>query len=367
MTTQTKSKNILSLIFGAFIVFAVLEIVVAHSFQMLTMLGILGGFVLLTYPLGRWARSFKKLMESLPADYKYVTKDLAAIDIGNFRFIYQVYEKGNGANPFSKSFISMAVGIPFPKGKEEVVLDALSHLLEELQSEGSLTEYNPIHFVDNNPEDTNKIQTTWLGRYFRLEYPLKSMTSSRLSSLQERILAIVDKFQLQDVSWCIMKGRNYGTNYYYFQGNLLQNTVLLKDSFDRKRSDYRQCAEMCITEFENLFDTGKYLNLYQLASRDLGKEELHLSDVVKLTKQLFKGTRKSVAKISDSDESVAVVITIPKQRAASTYYLKRSGDRWWIHAQGRLENIDPISADNESSACDLFLRILSKYPSLRSE
>ena len=120
-------------------------------------------------------------------------------------------------------------------------------------------------------------------------------------------------------------------------------------------------------EFEHLFDTDKYRELYQSASRDLGREELNTDGVIKLTKQLFKGTRKSVAKISNSDNSIAVMITIPKQRAASTYYLTRSADRWWIHSQGRLENIDPISVDDESSACDLFLRIISKYTSLENK
>lgn len=291
MTAQQKNKIILYIVFGSYIAFAVLEIVVAHTFRMLSILGVLGVIVVLSYPLGKWARDFRKLMESLPADHKYLTQHVAAIDINNIR-------------------------------------------------------------------------TTWLGRYFLLEYPQKAMTSSRLISLQERILDLFNKYHLQDYSWCIMKGRNFGTEYSYYQGNLLQSTVLVKDSFDRTRSDYKQSAQLCITEFESLFDVGRYHDLYLSASKNLGKEDLNKADVIKRTKQMFRGTRKSAAKISDSDNTIAVTITIPKQMAASTYSLTYTGDMWWIHAQGRLENIDPISVDDESAACDLFLRILSRYTAL---
>lgn len=291
MTAQQKNKIILYIVFGSYIAFAVLEIVVAHTFRMLSILGVLGVIVVLSYPLGKWARDFRKLMESLPADHKYLTQHVAAIDINNIR-------------------------------------------------------------------------TTWLGRYFLLEYPQKAMTSSRLISLQERILDLFNKYHLQDYSWCIMKGRNFGTEYSYYQGNLLQSTVLVKDSFDRTRSDYKQSAQLCITEFESLFDVGRYHELYLSASKNLGKEDLNKADVIKLTKQMFRGTRKSAAKISDSDNTIAVTITIPKQMAASTYSLTYTGDMWWIHAQGRLGNIDPISVDDESAACDLFLRILSRYTAL---
>ena len=160
-----------------------LDIVVAHSFRMLSILGVLGVIVVLSYPLGKWARDFRKLMESLPADHKYLTQHVAAIDINNIRFVYNVYEKGNGSNPFSKSYISMAVGIPFPTGKDDLVIEDLEQLLEDLQKEGALTSFNPIQIVEN---EENNIRTTWLGRYFLLEYPQKAMTSSRLISLHYR-------------------------------------------------------------------------------------------------------------------------------------------------------------------------------------
>lgn len=134
MTAQQKNKIILYIVFGSYIAFAVLEIVVAHTFRMLSILGVLGVIVVLSYPLGKWARDFRKLMESLPADHKYLTQHVAAIDINNIR-------------------------------------------------------------------------TTWLGRYFLLEYPQKAMTSSRLISLQERILDLFNKYHLQDYSWCIISVR----------------------------------------------------------------------------------------------------------------------------------------------------------------
>ena len=364
MTAQQKKKIIQYIILGSYIAFAVLEIVVAHTFRLLSIFGVLGIIIALSYPLGKWARDFRKLMEGLPADHKYITQHIAAIDIQNIRFVYNVYEKGNGSNPFSKSYISMAVGIPFPKGKDDLVIEDLVQLLEDLHKEGDLTGFNPIQIVEDEEEDKNKIQTTWLGRYFRLEYPLKAMTSTRLISLQERIIDVLNKYNVQDYSWCIMKGQNNGTGYSYYRGNLLQSTVLVKDGFDRTRSDYKTSAQLYITQFEHLFDIERYHELYLSASINLGKEDLNKAVVIKLTKQMFKGTRKSAARISDSDNCIAVTITIPKQMAASTYLLTYTGDLWWIHAQGRLENIDPISLDDESAACDLFLRIISKYTAL---
>ena len=91
MTTQKKNNIILFTIFGSYIAFAVLEIIVVHSFRMLVILGFLGGLILLSYPLGRWARDFRKLVESLPADHKYLTQHMAAIDIGNIRFIISLF------------------------------------------------------------------------------------------------------------------------------------------------------------------------------------------------------------------------------------------------------------------------------------
>ena len=77
----------------------------------------------------------------------------------------------------------MAVGIPFPTGKDDLVIEDLEQLLEDLQKEGALTSFNPIQIVEN---EENNIRTTWLGRYFLLEYPQKAMTSSRLISLHYR-------------------------------------------------------------------------------------------------------------------------------------------------------------------------------------
>jgi len=79
-----------------------------YLFCFLTILIIIG------YALSKWSRDFKKLMEALPSDNKLITPHIAAIDIGNYRFIYRVYEKGNILNPANKTYLSMEVGIPFP-------------------------------------------------------------------------------------------------------------------------------------------------------------------------------------------------------------------------------------------------------------
>ena len=75
-----------------------------YLFCFLTILIIIG------YALSKWSRDFKKLMEALPSDNKLITPHIAAVDIGNYRFIYRIYEKGNINNPLNKTYITMEVG-----------------------------------------------------------------------------------------------------------------------------------------------------------------------------------------------------------------------------------------------------------------
>lgn len=353
---MSKNHSILFLIFGSYMAIAVLEIVFVHTFRMLSMLGVMLALAgVIGILLSKWARDFKKIVDNLPADYKLVTQNIAAVDIGNFRFIYRVYEKGSGMSPVSKSYISVDVGIPFPE--EEVDKDEytaresiqweLQNLIDSLQNDGVLTDYNPIVH-----------ESSWCGQPYRLEFPLKSMTPSGMAGIQERIVGIIDKYRLQDVSWCFIRGSKYGTEYRYHKGNLLQSTVLVKENFDRSHSDYKAIASLQIDEFEHQFSVKRYLDLYEMASRNLGKDDMHLVDVKKLTKSLFKDKIKRIARITENDNVFSANVTIPKLKAASTYYLIHTTERWWVFAEGRLENINPISTDNESSACDLFLRIL---------
>ena len=113
-------------------------------------------------------------------------------------------------------------------------------------------------------------------------------------------------------------------------------------------------------EFDQKITVEGYFELYELASRNLGKGDLHLSDVKKLTKHLFKDKQNKITRIAENSDDLSVTVTIPKLKAASTYYLLHSDNRWWVFAEGRLENIYPISTDEESSACDLFLRVLNR-------
>ena len=339
---------------------AVLEIVGAHTFRLLIGLGVMVALLVIGIPLSRWARDFKKIVECLPADHKLVTRNIAAIDVGNIRFIYRVYEKGSGMSPTSQSYISMEVGIPFPlSGRESIKLD-LKNLIINLEEEGGLTWYYPILENDADIDEENEIKTTWLGQPFQLEFLQRTMTPSRMAEIQEKIICIVDKYLLQDVSWCIIRGRNYGTEYHYHRGNLLQSMVLVQDTYDRTRSEYKAIADLWTIEFEDQFNVDRYFELYEGSSRNLGKDDLHFGDVKKLTKLLFKGKKNRIVRFAENSDDISVTVTIPKQRAASTYHLIHSDDRWWVFAEGRLEVIYPVSTDDESSACDLFLRILNR-------
>lgn len=356
MKQQLKNNIILLSIFGGYVVLAVLEIVGAHTFRLLIWLGVMVALLVIGIPLSKWARDFKKIVDNLPADHKLVTRNIAAIDVGNIRFIYRVYEKGSGMSPVSKSYISMEVGIPFPlSGRESIKLD-LKNLIINLKDEGGY----PILEDDADTDEENGIKTTWMGQPLQLEFLQRTMTPSRMAEIQESIISIVDKYMLQDVSWCTIRGKEYATEYRYCKGNLLQSIVWVNGTYDRTRSDYKAIADLWTTEFEDQFSVDKYFELYESSSRNFGKDDLHLRDIKKLTRLLFKGKKNRIVRFAENSDDISVTVTIPKQRAASTYHLIHSNDRWWVFAEGRLEVINPVSTDDESSACDLFLRILNR-------
>ena len=354
MKQNTKNILVLSIVLLIFIAGAVGNAVYNNDYILFIFLAL----AILLILLGSKPSSFTKLMNAMPGDYKFVNSGISTIDIGNIRFNYRVYVKS--MVPFTKSYISMEVGIPFLPGKEEAIIEALESILQIQIEEGDLTDYNTVRINGSSSDEDAWDKAVSIGRYFRLEFLEKKITASRLISLQERIMAIVDKYKLQDFSWCIMSGRDYGTFYTYYKGNQRQSSVQVKDTFDRAHSDYKQVAQLHLNEFESLFEVDRYMELYQLSSRDLGKEELHFADVIEISKRMFKKTKTSILKITDSENSIAANITIPKLKSASTYYLIHADNRWWIYAQGRLDNISPISADDESTACDLFLRIISR-------
>ena len=358
------------IIISIYIFFTALAVYMAiydHSFELLTFLGIIFGFLLISIVLNWGTPSFGKMMKSLPGDHKLVTGHIAAIDIGNFRFLYRVYVKSMG--PAAKSYVSMEVGIPFPEEEvdkdgysaRESIKGELQNLIDNLLEEGILTDYSPIvqentETDDSETEDGETTQITWLGLIMRLEFLLKSISAEKLAEVQGKILGIIDKYRLQDVSWCVICGRDYGSEYRYYKGNLLQSTVWSRGPLDRDRSDYKQFAQLYTGAYESLFDVDVYLDMYQMAVRNLGKNDIKMSDVRKWTKLMFKGKKKmKVNVVEDTDE---ISVNLSTNGAASTYHLVHLEDRWWVYADGRLDAFPPISLDDESSACDALLRYL---------
>ena len=348
-----------------FTAIAVFEVIHDHSFEMLTILGVLFGIpvvsIVLNFLSKRGTPDFEKMMNSLPADHKLVTGHIAAIDIGNFRFLYQVYVKSMGPAP--KSYVLMEVGVPFPEEEvdkdeysaRESIKGELQNLIDNLLEEGILTNYSPI--VQEGTESEDEDKTTWLGQIMRLEFLKKSISAEKLAEVQGKILGIIDKYRLQDVSWCVICGRDYGSEYRYYKGNLLQSTVTSRGPMDKDRSDYKQFAQLFTGAYESLFDVDVYLDMYQMAVRNLGKNDVKMSDVLKWTKQMFKGKKMKVNVVEDTDE---ISVDLSTEGAASTYHLIHLENRWWVYAIGRLDAFPPISLDDESSACDLFLRSLQQ-------
>ena len=175
--------------------------------------------------------------------------------------------------------------------------------------------------------------------------------------MQGKILGIIDKYRLQDVSWCVRCARDYGSEYRYYKGNLLQSTVWYRHPLDMGRSDYKLLAQLFTGADESLCAVDVYLDKYQMALRSLGKDDVKMSDVRKRTKQMFKGKKMNVDVMEDTDE---ISVNVSTKGAASTYHLVHLEDRWWVYAEGRLDAFPPISLDDESSACDALLRYLQE-------
>ena len=372
MNRKLKDR-IISIVFVSIYIFlialAVHEGGYNHSFEVLRVLGFIFGILFISIVVNWGSPNFKKMVNSLPGDHKLVTGHIAAIDIGNFRFLYRVYVKSMG--PAAKSYVLMEVGVPFPeedvkKGEytaRESIKWELQNLIDNLLEEGILTDYTPIvqentETDDAETEDEETTRITWLGLIMRLEFLLKSISAEKLAEVQGKILGIIDKYRLQDVSWCIICGRDYGSEYRYYKGNLMQSTVWSRGPLDRDRSDYKQFAQLYTGAYESLFDVEVYLDMYQMAVRNLGKNDIKMSDVRKWTKLMFKGKKKmKVNVVEDTDE---ISVNLSTNGAASTYHLVHLEDRWWVYAEGRLDAFPPISLDDESSACDALLRYLQE-------
>lgn len=338
-----------------------------NLFCFLTILIIIG------YALSKWSRDFKKLMEALPSDNKLITPHIAAVDIGNYRFIYRLYEKGNILNPSNKTYLSMEVGIPFPSGNsvddeqslKESIKSDLQGIIDRLQEEGLLTLFNHIVKDSNefdNEENSDEEPVTWTGQPFALEFLLKRVTSALLSELQKNIIAIICKYKIQDYSWFVCNYTSIGKEYRYHKGNMLQSSVLVTHDFNKLYLNYKQCYTTWTQEIDTSINEDEYKELFYAASHNRGEGNLNLREMKRITRNLFKGLPNyKIMATNNASDCFSVNLEIKEISSACTYTIVASNGLWWFYSQGRFDNIYPISFDNESSACGFLLTILQGY------
>ena len=361
MILKKRSTLNLNVVFALEIVLGIMEVVYNHSHTMFVVLGIQVLLVIVLIMARKGTVDFEKLVERLPGDHKLITRDVAVIDIGDYRFIYKTYAKGF----VSRSYVSLEAGIPFllvdcERGEYSAagaITLELQNLIDNLRREGLLTGF---YSVVNDKEDDDDSATS-IGQPILLEFLIKDLASGRLADVQGRIVDIIKKFNLQDVSWCMIRGGEYGTEYYYSKGNLLQSTILLKGAFDIIRSDYKHKAQLYMSEHENLFSVEGYLELYDHASRDLGESGFQKRELRKKIELMFKKTQFHVTGMMECENELQFSLFNRKSHSASEYHLTFSDGYWWIYAHGLLDTFDPISTLDESTACDLLLRFLSRH------
>lgn len=287
MRQRTKNYIVIGVVFLYVIFMAVKTYIQTSNASVFKSIGVLVGLLLILYitgyALSKWSRDFKKLMEALPSDNKLITPHIAAIDIGDFRFIYKVYERGNINNPANKTYLSMEVGIPFPSGNDiahdsmvkEAIKRDLQDIIDRLQKEGLLTLFNPIVNDSNefdNKEDEDEEPVTWTGQPFALEFFFKKATSALLIELQKNIIDIIEKYKLQDYSWYVCNFTSMGKEYRYHKGNMLQSAVLVTHDFNKLYLNYKQCyttwtQEIDISINEDEYKRGRlFIKIYRIAN-----------------------------------------------------------------------------------------------------
>ena len=377
MRQRTKNYIVIGVVFLYVIFMAVKTYIQTSNASVFKSIGVLVGLLLILYitgyALSKWSRDFKKLIDTLPADNKLITQHIAAINIGNYRFIYRIYEKGNINNPLNKTYITMEVGIPFPSVndvahdsivKESIKRD-LQDIIDRLQKEGLLTLFNPI--VKDSDESDNKDNddeepVTWTGQPFALEFLFKKATPSLLIELQKNIIDIIGKYNLQDYSWFVCNYTSIGKEYRFHKGNMLQSAVLLKHNLDKLYLNYKQFYNNWTQEIDTSLNEDEYKELYNAASHNRCKPSLFLKDMAKRTKDMFKGLNNYTVSIAkDDSDGFSVNLTIREMESASTYNIIASDGLWWFFSIGRFDNIYPITFDDESSACGFLLTILQGY------
>lgn len=267
----------------------------------------------------------------------------------------------------------MEVGIPFPSGydvdrdsmvKEDIKRD-LQDIIDRLQKDGLLTQFNPIVKDCNerdNKENKDEEPITWRGQPFALEFLFKKATPSLLIELQKNIIDIIGKYNLQDYSWIVCNYTSIGKEYRFHKGNMLQSAVLLKHNFDKLYLNYKQFYNNWTQDIDTSLNEDEYQELYNAASHNKCKPSLFLKDMAKRTKDLFKGLNNYTVSIAkDDSDGFNVNLSIREMKSASTYNIIASDELWWFFSIGSFDNIYPISFDDESSACGFLLTILQGY------
>lgn len=371
MKQNTKSLLFFSIMLLFIISVGVIDWIINDSHFIFGFLGIIIILVIIGYALGKWSRDFKKLIEKLPADHKIVTDSIAAIDIGNFRFIYRVYDKGD--KQAKKTYLSMEVGIPFPSGnytgndnplKESIKKD-LRDIIERFDKDGQITLFNKIvndvlKCENNEKEDEEPI--TWTGQPFALEFLFKKVTPSLLIDLQKKLIDIIEKYNLQNYSWYVCNYNSLGKEYRYHKGNLLQSAVLVKHDFDKLYLNYKEVFGGWTQELETSVSDEEYKELYSAASHNRVESNLNLKDMARITKSMFKELPNYKIRVTnDASDGFSINLTIPEIESACTYNIIVSDGLWWFYSQGRFDNIYPISFENESSVCGYLLSTLQQY------
>ncbi len=377
MRQRTKNYIVIGVVFLYVILMAVKTYIQTSNASVFKSIGVLVGLLLILYitgyALSKWSRDFKKLIDTLPADNKLITPHIAAINIGNYRFIYRIYEKGNINNPLNKTYITMEVGIPFPSGNDvahdsivkEAIKRDLQDIIDRLQKEGLLTLFNPI--VKDSDESDNKDNddeepVTWTGQPFALEFLFKKATPSLLIELQKNIIDIIGKYNLQDYSWFVCNYTSIGKEYRYHKGNMLQSAVLVTHDFNKLYLNYKQCYTTWTQEIDISINEDEYKELLYAASNNRGESNLNLREMKRITKNLFKGLPNyKIMATNNASDCFSVNLTINEISSACTYTVVASNGLWWFLSTGRFDNIYPISFDNESSACGFLLTILQGY------
>ncbi len=355
----------------AFMLFAFIRMaVVDHDYTGLGTLALFGFFIALAFILAKGNRSFKKLMKALPADHKLINTHVAAIDVGNFRFIYHIYVK-DISSPIAKEYLSMSVTIPFPVTNEllpdEQVRNAIKQdlqgVMDSLHQAGDSTDENRKAGDDEGESESESLPGVWIGTTFFVEFPLKSVTEPFIAGLQNRILDIINKHNLQESEFATTHGLESGTAYRHYKGNLLQ-TALFSDFSDAVlSSEYKDSAPNHLGQYDSLFGLAEFANLQAVSAQDLGKYSYTVDNLAALIKKMFKDSRCRI-KIEGALSGFAVNVTVPSISSASTYYLSESTGYWWFYSSGRLDRIQPMSMSDEATACDMLLRIISRFVSV---